>query len=90
MSDKIYIGSGKEVGQYGQIAVSLCVSDIPKEHIFEYNGKKYLKVKVCKKRQADNYGKTHYVEIDTYNPNQPQQPQQSGQDNGIQFDENPF
>jgi len=79
MSDKIYVGSGKVVGKYGQIGVSLCVSDIPKEHIFtsQKTGKKYINLKVCEKKQVDQYGKTHYVEIDTWQPNQA--PQQTGQ-----------
>ena len=39
----IYAGSGKTVsGQYGEFfKVTVCLSDLPKEHLFEYNGKKY-------------------------------------------------
>lgn len=64
--DRIFVGSGKE-HKYG-VNVSVCLSDLPKEHIFEYNGKKYIKLKVNKKREADDYGKTHYVEVDTWKP----------------------
>lgn len=66
MSDKIYCGSGK-AGKYG-INLNLCLSDLPKEHINEYKGKKYIKLKVGEKRQADQYGKTHYLEVDTWKP----------------------
>jgi len=73
MSEKIYVGSGKEFGQYGTVNLNLCLSDIPKEHIFEYNGKKYIKLKTNKKRETDQYGKTHSLEVDTWKPNQEQQ-----------------
>jgi hypothetical protein len=66
--DKIYIGSGIEKFEGNLIEVSLCISDIPKEWIFEYQGKKYLKIKVQKKREPDQYGKTHSVEINTFKP----------------------
>jgi len=52
------------------VAVSVCLSDLPKEFIFEYNDKKYVKLIVQKKREVDQYGKTHYVAIDTFKPEQ--------------------
>ena len=36
--------------------------------MFDYNGDKFIKLKVVKKREADEYGKTHYVEVDTFKP----------------------
>jgi hypothetical protein len=30
--------------------------------------KKYIKLKVGKKRKEDEYGKTHHVTVDTYKP----------------------
>jgi CelD/BcsL family acetyltransferase involved in cellulose biosynthesis len=68
--DKIYVGSGKSKFDGDQVAVSVCLSDLPKEFIFEYNDKKYVKLIVQKKREADQYGKTHYVAIDTFKPEQ--------------------
>ena len=66
--DKIFVGNGKQVFE-NLVSVSLCLSDIPQEHIFEYNGKKYIKLNVgAKKGGKDQYGKTHHVSIDTYNP----------------------
>lgn len=79
--NKIYCGSGKEFGQYGQVNASICLDDIPAEHITKgNNGKRYVNIKVCKKREPDQWGKTHYLEIDTWRPNQaPQQaPTQTG------------
>ena len=66
--EKIYVGSGKSKFDGDQVAVSVCLTDLPKEFIFEYNNKKYVKLIVQKKREADQYGKTHYVEVDTFKP----------------------
>ena len=67
--DRIYCGSGKEVGQYGQISIGVCLTDIPKEHMTKAkNGKFYVNLKVSKKKQADQFGKTHSVEVDTWKP----------------------
>ncbi len=70
VKDKIYVGSGKEKFDGDQVAVSVCLSDLPKDWIFEYNNKKYVKLIVKKKRETDQYGKTHYVAIDTFKPEQ--------------------
>ncbi len=70
VKDKIYVGSGKEKFDGDQVAVSVCLSDLPKDWIFEYNNKKYVKLIVQKKREVDQYGKTHYVAIDTFKPEQ--------------------
>ncbi len=68
MSEKIYVGSGTSKFDGDQVACSLCLTDLPQEHMFEYNGKKYIKLIVQKKREADQYGKTHYVAVDTWKP----------------------
>jgi len=77
---KIYCGSGKEFGQYGTVNCSICLDDIPQEHWQKgKNGKTYLPIKINKKREPDQWGKTHSVEVDTWKPNQQQQaPQQTG------------
>lgn len=68
--EKIYVGKGVSKFDGDQVACSICLSEIPKEHMFEYDGKKYVKVIVQKKREVDQYGKTHYVAIDTWKPEQ--------------------
>ena len=70
VKDKIYVGSGKEKFDGDQVAVSVCLSDLPKDWIFEYNNKNYVKLIVQKKIEVDQYGKTHYVAIDTFKPEQ--------------------
>ena len=70
MSEKIYVGTGKKHPDYEIVNVSLCLTDLPKEHIFEYKDKKYIKLKVVEKKEVDKFGKTHYVEVDTWKPEQ--------------------
>jgi len=66
----IYAGGGKQVtGQYGTFrAVTINLSDLPSEHIFEYNGKKYIKLNVSDKQEPDNYGKDVSVSVNTWKP----------------------
>lgn len=71
-----YCGSGKEVtfkdkegNQVVLINQSICITDSESD-IYEYNKKKYLRITVGPKRDgADQYGKTHSVWINDYNPN---------------------
>jgi hypothetical protein len=69
-SEKIYCGSGKKIeGQYGIFRkISVCLNDIPKEHINEYNGKKYVSILVNDRKEADQYGKDISLTVDTYKP----------------------
>ena len=32
------------------------------------NGKRYINLKLSPKKETDQYGKTHYLEIDTWKP----------------------
>jgi hypothetical protein len=64
---KIYIGSGVKKNE-GWLTSSLCLTDIPKEHIFEYNGKKYVKVNINVKDDLDQYGKDVSITVDTWKP----------------------
>ena len=66
---RVYCGSGKKVQKYDMVNLTLCVSDIPKAEIYEYNGKKYLNLTVAAKRDgADQYGKTHSLWINDFKP----------------------
>ena len=68
--EKIYVGSGKEFGQYGDINIDICLSDLPAEwrKKSEKNGKIYIKLTVSKKKEKDQYGKTHSVSVNTFKP----------------------
>jgi hypothetical protein len=64
---KIYIGNGVKKNE-GWLTSSLCLTDIPKEHVFEYQGKKYVKVNINVKDELDQYGKDVSVTVDTWKP----------------------
>jgi|TARA_Y100000015_G_scaffold27599_1_gene26746 hypothetical protein len=70
--EKIYVGNGTEKFDGDLVEFSVNLSKLngdAKQHIYEYNGEKYIKLKVAKKKGgADEYGKTHYVEVDTWKP----------------------
>jgi hypothetical protein len=71
MSDNIYLGNGTEKFQGDLISFSLNLSKLreAKEHFFEIEGTQYIKLKVQKKKESpDQYGKTHYVQVDTFKP----------------------
>ena len=62
----IYCGSGKKMNN-NWLTVSLHVDKI-KEHIFEYNGKKYCKLNINIKEIPDQYDKDVSLSINTYKP----------------------
>ncbi|MDD4515665.1 hypothetical protein [Massilibacteroides sp.] len=66
--DKIYVGKGTSKFDVKLIEINVCLSTLPKEHIFEYEGKKYIKLKVQEMKQPDKFGKTHVVEVNTWKP----------------------
>ena len=74
-NNRIYVGSGKEKFEGSLINTTLNISKLMKmaeKYIFEYGGDKYIKLKVAKKKETDEYGKTHYIEVDTWKPSNPQ------------------
>jgi hypothetical protein len=72
MADKIYAGNGRMVEtKYGELYnISICLDDIPEEHIFtsEKTGKRYVKLKMTEKKEVDAYKNTHSVIVDTWKP----------------------
>jgi len=71
MKDNIYLGNGVEKFDGDMVSFSLNLTKLKEcaEHIFEMDGTKYIKLNVCKKKGgADEYGKTHYVKVDTFKP----------------------
>ena len=72
---KIYVGAGKK--KFDSLReVSICLTDLPQEHVFEYNGKKYIKLKVHDKKEKDQFDKDVSVTIDTWKP--AEQPKSTG------------
>ena len=68
--ETIYCGGGKQVkGEYGTFrAIAINLTDLPKEHIFEYDGKKYIKLSISDKKEADQFGKDVSVSVNTWKP----------------------
>jgi len=67
----IYCGSGKtKNGKFGEFfSVSICLSDLPAEHITTAkNGKKYISLNINRKKEADQYGKDLSIAVDTWKP----------------------
>ncbi len=74
---KIYVGKGK-AGKYGT-KISICLTDLPKEHINEYKGKKYINLEINEMKQPDKFGKTHTITVDTWKP----EPKSDAPDNSV-------
>ena len=51
-------------------AICLEVLEDPKVKalVYVYEGKRYLNIKVIKRKEATEYGKTHYSEVDSFVP----------------------
>lgn len=62
MAEKIYVGSGKIVGRYGNISIGIRVADLLP------NERGYVNLIVAERREPDKYGKTHSVYIDDWTP----------------------
>ena len=69
MSDKIYCGSGKIYGQYENIGLNICLTDIPAEFISTaQSGKKYVRLNLAKRQLPDKNGNTHSISVNTWKP----------------------
>ena len=70
-NEAVFCGNGKEVTfQDGNSIVnfSVALSKI-KDHVYEYNGEKYVNLTICPNKGGENeYGKTHYVKVNTFKP----------------------
>ena len=72
-TEKIYVGNGVEKFDGDLVQFSLNLTKLKQEagdYIFDgKTGDKFITLKVVKKRNgADEYGKTHYIEVDTWKP----------------------
>lgn len=66
--EKIYVGQGKEFGQYGNIGVSICIEDATPHFKKGKNGKTYLNIVIAKRKTKGQYGDTHSVTINDWTP----------------------
>jgi hypothetical protein len=87
---KIYVGKGVSKFEGKLIEISVCLSDLPEEHMIEYNNKKYIKLKVQQMKQPDKYNKTHVVEVNTWKPDKEKPKEPEMKDSFENTDDLPF
>jgi hypothetical protein len=68
MSENIYFNSlrGKK-SKYG-VKITGKVEDVIKELYKNQNEKGYINLELLERREADQYGNTHYVQVDKWEP----------------------
>jgi len=71
MSEKIRIGNGTKKSDKW-LKSSICLTDIPKENTFEYNGKTYVKVDINIFDKPNKFGKDVSISIDDWKPEEKQ------------------
>ena len=64
---KIKIGNGQKKSEKW-LKSSICLTDIPKELTFEYNGKNYVKVDINIFDSPNKFGKDVSISIDEWKP----------------------
>ena len=91
-TDKVFIGGGKKItGQYGDFrSVSICLSKIPADAKFEYNGEQYVKLNISDKKEADQYGKDVSVSINDWKPSEAKVSNSTPKTNAGSDDDLPF
>ena len=69
--ETVFCGNGKEVtfNDGGSIINMTLHLDKIRDHVYEYEGKKYVNLTIgANKGGANEYGKTHYVKINDFKP----------------------
>ncbi len=79
-NEKIYVGGGKEkTGNFGVFhSISFSAQDLEtlKQNL---NAKGYVNLNFNKRQTPSQYGQTHSLTVDTWQPQEGYQPQQQGQ-----------
>ncbi len=52
----------------GAICLDILNDKNLQKFVYEYEGKKYLNIKVVERKEPSKYGKTHYIEVDQFVP----------------------
>ena len=78
MTDKIYVGGGKAITtQYGELLkISFNRDDLAKLNA-NLNAKGYVNLNCNQRKEPSQYGQTHSLVIDTWEPTQQSAPQQA-------------
>lgn len=68
----IYFGSGKTVGDGKLTSLNICLSDIPKEFVSEFQGKQWVRATLGELKEPKYFEgklkKTHWLAIDQWKP----------------------
>jgi hypothetical protein len=56
-----YIGNGTQNEQFDGVVDVVIHMDDAEKFIYEYEGKRYLKIQVSQRKKADQFGHTHSV-----------------------------
>lgn len=84
MSDKTYVGNGKEITtQYGELLKLSFSRDDLQVMNSKLNAKGYVNLNCNRRKEVGQYGHTHSIVIDDWIPNQPQQQAQPAQQQGF-------
>ena len=64
----------EKVGNYDLVNFTIS-EDKTKDAWIEYNGRRFLKMTIGKKKEVDQYGKTHSIWLDEWKPDEKSEPQ---------------
>ena len=85
-NEKIYVGNGKEINtQYGPLLKLSFSAQELQQMLSMVNQKGYINLNVNRRQQPSQYGHTHSIVVDTWQPQQQQQPQQAPQQQQQQY-----
>lgn len=63
---KIYCGAGKKTANPKYIQISVCLDNIPTEHINNFKDKRYVNLTLIEMDKPDEKGRTHSLVVNTY------------------------
>ena len=85
MSEKIYIKTVKaKESQYG-VKLAFNAEELIAQIKEHKNDKGYINLELKKRKDADKFGNTHYLEVDTYKPESKEAATKKSEDNGLPF-----
>lgn len=69
MGEKVYVGKGKEIGQFGNIKLNICIKDFNGNDRLPINEKGWLKPLILTQmKQPDKHGNQYAIYIDDFVP----------------------
>jgi hypothetical protein len=76
MNQKIYVGKGKTIGNFGQIKLNICTKDFNGNNVLPINEKGYLKPLILTRMKSpDKHGNEYTIFIDDFVPKAKTEPE---------------